>query len=119
VRSVLEFARGRWLALSLFAVSAAMLVSAVSGERGLIRIRALEGELRATNEQNFQLVQAINSLRQKLRLVREDDATLERLARRRWPLVRDGEILYRIAPETLAAQRSQDGGSGRKSGGPR
>ena len=112
MRSLLDLARGRWLALSLLVVSAAMLASAVGGERGLRRIRALERELQSANEQNFQLVQGINSLRQKLRLVRDDDATLEHLARRRWPLVRDGEVLYRIAPESLTAQRPGRRGEG-------
>ena len=62
----------------------------------MVRIAALRAELAEANDQNFQLLQSINHLRTQLRLIRTDDDALERLARRRLSLVRDGETIYQL-----------------------
>ncbi len=41
----------------------------------------------------------IDSLRAWSELVREDSATIERVARETYGMMRDGEILYRVEPE--------------------
>ena len=73
-----------------------MLASALTGQRGMVRIAALRGDLAEANDQNFQLLQAINHLRTQLHRIRSDDEALERLARRRLSLVRDGETIYQL-----------------------
>lgn len=84
------------MAILLVAIGLAMLASALSGNRGIVRIAALRSELADANDQNFQLLQAINHLRTQLHLIRTDDLALERLARRRLSLVRDGETIYQL-----------------------
>lgn len=91
-----DIGRGRWVAGGLFTAGVAMLVSALSGERGLARVASLERELAETNGHNFQLVQEINRLQRQLQRIRTDDAALERVARARLSLVRGGEVLYRL-----------------------
>lgn len=88
--------QGRWVAIVLVAIGFAMLASALTGQRGMVRIAALRGELAEANDQNFQLLQAINHLRTQLHRIRSDDEALERLARRRLSLVRDGETIYQL-----------------------
>jgi cell division protein FtsB len=99
----LEATRGRWLAIGLAGIGLALLASAVVGERGVVRIAFLRHELGAANDQNFQLLQAIDHTRKQLRAIRQDDAALERLARRRLRLVRDGETIYQLEPTAEAS----------------
>jgi cell division protein FtsB len=68
------------------------------GERGLIRVAQLREELQTASGQNFRLLQSVDRLRRRLHAIRTDDAALERLARQRLRLVRDGETIYRIEP---------------------
>lgn len=82
-----------------------MFASAATGKRGLARLVGLEQELAGANERNFALVQAISRLRRQLHDIRTGDAALERLARRRLSLVRDGETLYQLEPRAGVANR--------------
>lgn len=84
------------MAILLVAIGLAMLASALTGNRGMVRIAALRSELAEANDQNFQLLQAISHLRTQLHRIRTDDLALERLARRRLSLVRDGETIYQL-----------------------
>jgi cell division protein FtsB len=77
--------------------SIGLLLSAVAGERGLRRVFRLHADLRETSQQNFYLLQSIHALRHRVQAIRSDDAYLERVARRRLSLVRNGEVLYRLA----------------------
>jgi len=94
--------RRSWLGLLLGSLSAALLLSAVNGERGLARVIQLDTELELANDRNFHLVQEIDRLRHDLKMVRSDDATLERVARRHLGMVRPGEVLYRVRPRPEA-----------------
>lgn len=96
----LPIRRGRWIARGLVAVALFMLASAITGDRGLVRIHALREELREVDGHNFDLMQSANRLQSQLDRL-ETDAELERLARKQL-LVRDGETLYQFAD---AAQR--------------
>jgi len=92
----LQAARERWLAIALVGLGCALLGSAVAGEHGLAKIRGLRRELAHVNDRNFQLVQGIDRARTELHRIRTDDAALDRVARRRLGLVRDGETLYQV-----------------------
>ena len=98
----MERARGRWLAITLGTVATTLLLSALSGERGWVRISALKKELHETGDHNFQLVQSISRLRSQLERIRTDDAALEKLARRRLSLVREGEVIYKLPVKNQA-----------------
>jgi len=92
-------ARAHWFALGMAAIALGLLTSALVGERGLIRVAQLREELRTASGQNFRLLQSVDRLRKRLHAIRTDDTALERLARQRLRLVRDGETIYRIEPE--------------------
>jgi cell division protein FtsB len=102
VRRWLEVARERWVAIALFAVGLALLASAITGDRGMVRISSLRHELESVNDRNFQLLQGINRLRTQLHRIRTDDQAVERLARDRLGFVRDGETLYQLEPQAPA-----------------
>lgn len=105
MRRWLEVARGRWFAIALAGIGITLLFSAVAGERGLMRIAHLRAELREVSASNFQRLQAIDRERKQLHAIRTDDAALERLARRRLRLVRDGETIYQLEPVEGAETR--------------
>jgi len=98
----------RWLAIALASLSVALLYSAMNGERGLRHIYRLEAELAEATERNFRLVQEISALRRQIRAIREDDAYLERVARRRLSFARQDEILYRVLPERGSSSTDDD-----------
>lgn len=105
-----EVLRRSWLALALGGLAAALLLSALQGERGLARVLQLERELADVNDRNFRLVQEIDRLRHELTMVRTDDATLERVARRHLGMVRPGEVLYRVRPRAAGAAAAASAG---------
>lgn len=94
----LENLRTHGLGLALGVIALAMLASAVTGDRGLLGAWELRREVAEAEHENFELVQEITRIRQKIHAIESNDATLERAARRQAHLVRPGEILYRLPP---------------------
>lgn len=86
------------LGLALGLVALALLVSALSGRRGLAGVWELDREVAMAERRNFKLVQDIARIREEIEALRNDDASLERAARRQAHLVRPGETLYRLSP---------------------
>jgi len=117
VRAAFGMLAERWLAIALASLSAVLLYSAVNGERGLRHVFRLEAELAEATERNFRRVQEISALRRQVRAIREDDAYLERVARRRLSFARQDEILYRVLPDRGSAGMDDD--AGRKEDPPR
>ena len=76
-----------------------LLASALAGAGGLAGVGSLGRELDAAERQNFELVQEIAQIRGKIEELRNNDETLERVARRQAHLVRPGETLYRLQPD--------------------
>ena len=56
------------------------------------RNRELESRIKATKQENIEL-------RQEKKKLKEDIVYLERVAREKMGLIREGEIIYRIVPE--------------------
>jgi cell division protein FtsB len=110
VARALEFLRRSWLAVGLFTAAGILLLSAARGERGLARVLQLQREVEAINDRNFHLVQEINELREQQASVRDDPATVERLARRHLSMVRPGEVLYHVPPPAPGASSERDRG---------
>jgi len=76
------------------------------------RARAARGEEAA---EVARLEEAIDSLAARADSLENDPETLERIARERYGLIRDGETLYRFAPDTGVADttiRSTEGPDG-------
>ena len=98
IGNLLTKARDRGPGLLLGAVALALLLSALTGDRGLLGLWELDREVAEAERKNFELVQKISRVREESRAIQNDDATLERAARRQAHLVRPGEILYRLPP---------------------
>jgi len=92
----LDKVRTGGLGLSLGVGALILLISAITGDQGLFGIWALGNEVAEAEQKNFDLVQKISGIREEIRAIENDDATLERAARRQAHLVRPGEILYRL-----------------------
>jgi cell division protein FtsB len=77
------------------------------GEYSLLELRRARTEIQAKELELVALTRTLDSLRAWVDSLQNDSATLERLARERFGLIRDGEILYRMAvpadsvPDTL------------------
>ena len=72
------------------------------GEHSLLEVRRVRADLDATAEEIVRLRVANDSLRALVDSLETDPAILERLARERFGLIRDGEVLYRFAPADSA-----------------
>ena len=66
----------------------------VFGEQGLVRYRQLQRELRDLRERNARLARQIRQMRLEVSRLRDDDVTLERVARQDLGMVRPGELVF-------------------------
>lgn len=86
------------------AIVAAMLVvlavSSVWGNRGLLHLWRLQEQLAEVESDVVRLQRENHQRREHLRRLRSDPAYLERIVRQRLGWVREGEILYRVRPES-------------------
>lgn len=68
----------------------------IFSQDGMPRLRAVEGELAGVTRENAQLEREINVLRSTARGLRDDPATLERLARDDLGLIRQNEVIFQF-----------------------
>jgi cell division protein FtsB len=68
------------------------------GEYSLLELRRARTEIQAKELEVAALTRKLDSLRAWVDSLQNDSATLERIAREKFGLIRDGEILYRMAP---------------------
>ncbi len=68
------------------------------GEYSLLEVRRARAERVEEAERLAELTRVNDSLRAWGDSLEADSATIERLARERYGMIRDGEVLYRIAP---------------------
>jgi cell division protein FtsB len=68
------------------------------GEYSLLELRKARTEIQAKELELAALTRTLDSLRAWVDSLQNDSATLERLAREKFGLIRDGEILYRMIP---------------------
>jgi len=69
------------------------------GEYTALDMRQVHGEITVAEETLERLLQVTDSLSARADSLEHDDRTLEKLARERFGMIRDGEILYRFALE--------------------
>jgi cell division protein FtsB len=67
------------------------------GEYSLLELRKARREIAAQEEELRQLRRSLDSLTAWVDSLQNDSATLERLARERFGMIREGEVLYRLA----------------------
>jgi len=80
------------------------------GEHDGFDLRAARSEAAAESARVAELHRAIDSLRARADSLENDPATLERVARERYGMIREGEILYRfVEPEPPDTTREPGG----------
>ena len=83
------------------------------GEYGLLEVRHIREE-RAREEQRLIEVRAeVERLEARVDSLEDDSATIERIARERWGMIRPGERLYRFAGPDTTVQPHAPPDSGR------
>jgi cell division protein FtsB len=75
------------------------LLSAIFGERGLVHLVRLQNEQRELEQTTFALQQRNDQMRRRIDRLQTDDRYVERLARERLGLVKQGEVIYRVGGE--------------------
>ena len=73
-------------------------IAAVYGDHGLIHLLHLEAKQHDLEQMTFQLQQHNEQLGDRIQKLQSDDLYLEKLARERLGLVKNGEIIYRLEP---------------------
>lgn len=67
------------------------------GEYSLMEVRKARQEIVANERELTEVRKTLDSLRAWVDSLQNDSATLERLARERFGMIRGGEVLYRLA----------------------
>ena len=70
------------------------------GEYSYFDVRRADAQLEARGEELPRLQAENDSLRALIEALKSDDEALERFARERYGLVREGEVLYRLSDPT-------------------
>src|SRR5688500_18573741 len=78
------------------------------GEYSLMEMRRLERERLAEADKLTDTRNQVNSLRLRADSLEKDSATLERIARERYGMIREGERLYRFVDSAGANPISRD-----------
>lgn len=73
-----------------------LVVAAVYGDHGLIHLLRMHSEQRGLEEFTFDLQQRNEQRRQRIVRLQSDDRYIEKLARERLSLAKQGEIIYRV-----------------------
>ncbi|HEX6937977.1 MAG TPA: septum formation initiator family protein [Longimicrobiales bacterium] len=96
--------------LPLAAVLAAAYFALFGGEYGLFEVRRLERQREAEAAELERLRADVERLRARADSLADDPAALERIARERYGMIRDGERLYRFvkAADTAGAAAVDD-----------
>jgi cell division protein FtsB len=74
------------------------------GEYSLLELRRARAEIQSQEQELFLLKEEVEALRARADSLENDSATIERLARERFGMIREGEVLYRTTePNDSAA----------------
>jgi len=85
-------------------VGLAVYFAVFGGEYSLLEVRQARAEREEEAERLTELVRVNDSLRAWGDSLEADSATIERVARERYGMIREGEVLYRIAPPPDSAE---------------
>jgi cell division protein FtsB len=96
----------RWLMIPL--VAGAAYYAFFGGEFGLMEARKLERERLREKQRLEQTQREVAALRARTDSLQNDSATLERIAREKYGLIKDGERLYRFVDSAGANPVSRD-----------
>ncbi len=88
-------------------IGLAVYFAVFGGEYSLLEVRRARAEREREAERFAELTRVNDSLRAWGDSLEADSATIERLARERYGMIRDGEVLYRIAPPPDSTEDSE------------
>ena len=94
--------RGRHL-LAGAVLAVALYYAALGGEYSALDLLRLRRDRRATEEELARTRREVDSLKVQAGRLERDPATIERVARERFGMIREGETLYRFVPMDSAA----------------
>ncbi len=77
-------------------VTTALVAVVIFGSRGLLHLQTLTGEQDELGRRIALLLHENEQLRERIQRLRNDDRTLERLAREQLGFTRPGEVIYRF-----------------------
>ncbi len=86
----------RVLPLTILALAAVGAPVMVLSPEGLPRLRTLQKEMAQVRAENAELTRNIEQLQDKVRLLKEDPRTVERLARDELGIVRNTEVVFQF-----------------------
>jgi cell division protein FtsB len=90
---------------SLLVLAIVLLSVEIFEEDGLPRYRALRAEHETMESRNERVRERIRELRREVRALREDPATIERVARDELGLVRRGELVFQFDGRDITSPR--------------
>jgi cell division protein FtsB len=93
----------RWILATLFMIGAAYF-ALFGGDYGYFEVLRLERERRNEQSRLYQLQQELAQLRVHADSLERDPTAIERIARERYGLIREGERLYRFVDSAAAVQ---------------
>ncbi len=96
--------RLRW-ALAFVLLAGAVYFALFGGDYGYFEVKRLERERTAEEARGAALQIQLQELRSRADSLENDSATIERLAREKYGLIRHGERLYRFVDSAKAARR--------------
>jgi cell division protein FtsB len=73
------------------------------GEYSLLELRQARKDIKAKEQELSLLREEVEYLRARADSLENDSATIERIAREKYGMIRDGEVLYRLVEETDSA----------------
>ena len=94
--------RGRHL-LAAAVLAAALYYAAFGGEYSAVDLLRLKRDRRGAEQDLARTRREVDSLKVEARRLERDPATIERVARERFGMIREGETLYRFVPVDSAA----------------
>jgi cell division protein FtsB len=94
--------RGRHL-LAGAVLAVALYYAALGGEYSALDLLRLRRDRRAAEDTLARTRREVDSLKERAAKLESDPATIERVARERFGMIRDGETLYRFVPVDSAA----------------
>ncbi|MDZ7780257.1 MAG: septum formation initiator family protein [Gemmatimonadota bacterium] len=80
------------------------------GEYSILELRRARADVEASRQELVELERRIDSLRARADSLENDPATLERIARERFGMIREGETLYRFAAPAGGASPTGEAG---------
>lgn len=99
--------------LKRFVLPALLLLAAYyavfGGEYSIFEVRRARAEVEAARAELAELEMRIDSLRARADSLENDPATLERIARERFGMIREGETLYRFAQPSADGEDQPEG----------